>query len=149
MLSHARQAPSSQEPQPEDGRKRNGADKDGYSEKLDPPLAELLRGGKAGPLLSKNGKPLQPFTLTDQRTQLRQDVFRPDHSLPTMTIKEYLEEERRRGGMVESGGEASGQPQQIDEDNIDLADAETMKAREWDEFKEQNPKGSGNTLNRG
>jgi immunoglobulin-binding protein 1 len=30
-----------------------------------------------------------------------------------------------------------------------VADEETMKQRSWDEYVEENPKGSGNTLNRG
>jgi len=66
-----------------------------------------------------------------------------------MTIDEYLEEEKRRGGIIEGGGEQSGIRLEPDEDNLEKADAETMKARAWDEFKEENPKGSGNTLNRG
>ena len=66
-----------------------------------------------------------------------------------MTIDEYLAEEKRRGGMVDGGGEQSGVAPESDEDNVYKADVETMKAREWDEFVEENPKGSGNTLNRG
>ncbi|CAI4211351.1 unnamed protein product [Parascedosporium putredinis] len=61
-----------------------------------------------------------------------------------MSIDEYLDEEFKRGG-----GDASFQRPEPDEDNIEKADAETYKAREWDEFTEANPKGSGNTLNRG
>lgn len=118
---------------------------DGYSERLDGPLPQGRRGG---PLLSTTGKPLQPFTLTDKRNQLRDGVFRPGHNLPTMSIDEYLEEERRRGGILDGSGSSIPAPE-LDEDNMALADAETMKAREWDEFKEANPKGSGNTLNRG
>ena len=132
-----------------DYRKRNGEPTDTYSERLDPSISQLLNKGKTGPILNKDGRPLQPFTLLDSRQRLRDGVFRPDHSLPTMTIDEYLAEEKRRGGMVEGGGEASGKPMELDEDNIAMADAETMKAREWDEFVEANPKGSGNTLNRG
>lgn len=117
-----------------------------FSERLDAPLSQLSTGGRGGPLLSPKGKPLQPFTLTDRRTELQRGVFRPGHNLPTMSIDEYLEEERRRGGIIE-GGE---QPQkEIDEDDMDRTDQETMKARAWDEFKEANPRGSGNTLNRG
>ncbi|KAI9884829.1 MAG: Dicer-like protein 1 [Watsoniomyces obsoletus] len=113
---------------------------DQYSERLDPPVAQLLANGRGGPLLSKEGRPLQPFTLLDQRDQLRQGVFRPSHNLPTMTIDEYLEEERRRGGIIEGGGAASGQRAEPDEDDMKLADEATMKAREWDEFTEANPK---------
>lgn len=132
-----------------DDRERSGRGKDGYSERLDSPLSQLAAGGKAGPILNKDGKPLQPFVLLDRRKQIQEGVFRPGHSLPTMTIDEYLEEEKRRGGIIEGGGEQSGVPADPDEDNLDKADEETIKAREWDEFKEANPKGSGNTLNRG
>jgi len=136
----------------EDARRRRagvGAQQDGgFSERLDHPLGRL-QGGTAGPLLTKQGKPLQPFTLLSNRQELAKGVFRPGHNLPTMTIDEYLEEERRRGGIIEGGGEASGIRPEPDEDDIDKADEETMKAREWDEFKESNHRGSGNTLNRG
>jgi hypothetical protein len=66
-----------------------------------------------------------------------------------MTIDEYLEEERKRGGIIEGGGAQSGIRPEPNEDDLEKADEETMKARAWDEFKEENPKGSGNTLNRG
>ncbi len=132
-----------------DYRQRPSGDHENYSDRVDPPLSQLLNGGKAGPILSKDGKPLKPFTLLDSRQRLRDGVFQPDHSLPTMTIDEYLEEEKRRGGMIEGGGEQSGRPAEPDEENYEKADIETMKAREWDKFTEANPKGSGNTLNRG
>ncbi|KAK5165183.1 Type 2A phosphatase-associated protein 42 [Saxophila tyrrhenica] len=117
-----------------------------YSERLD---SSHLSAGMRGPLLDPKGKPLRPFTLTSKRQELRGGVFRPDHNLPTMSIDEYLDEERKRGGMIEGGGPQSGIKPQVDEDDYELADRETMKAREWDEYVEANPKGSGNTLNRG
>ncbi|KAF9888705.1 hypothetical protein FE257_008463 [Aspergillus nanangensis] len=134
--------------QQEDQRRRNAAEGSSYSERLDPPISQLLQGGRFGPILSKEGKPMQPFTLLDRRTQLQQGVFRSGHNLPTMTIEEYLDEEHRRGNVLQ-GGEQSGMKPEVDEDDLDRADEETMKAREWDEFKEANPRGSGNTLNRG
>ena len=142
-------SPALFENQSPDKRERHGHGQTTYSERVDPPLSQLLNGGKAGPILSKDGKPLKPFTLLGSRQRLRDGVFRPDHSLPTMTIDEYLEEEKRRGGMVEGGGEQSGIAAEPEEDNYDKADVQTIKAREWDEFTEANPKGSGNTLNRG
>lgn len=66
-----------------------------------------------------------------------------------MTIDEYLEEEKRRGGIIEGGGEQSGIRPQVDEDDLDAADRATMEARRWDEFQEANPRGSGNTMNMG
>jgi immunoglobulin-binding protein 1 len=147
-------APPTTPPNPEslarDYRERKGirGRDDDYSDRLDRPISELL-GSNAGPILDKSGKPLRPFTLLDSRQRLADGVFKPGHNLPTMTIDEYLEEERRRGGIIEGGGEASGIAPEPDEDNYEKADQETMKAREWDEFVEANPKGSGNTLNRG
>ncbi|ERF71570.1 hypothetical protein EPUS_00559 [Endocarpon pusillum Z07020] len=129
-----------------DIRENGRSDSDGYSERLDGSVSQIARGG---PLLSKEGRPLQPFTITDKRSQLRQGVFQPGHNLPTMTIEDYLEEEKRRGGIGDDGGERQKPPVEPDEDNIELADQETMKARAWDEYTEANPKGSGNTLNRG
>lgn len=120
---------------------------DGYSERLDAPLAGLAN--RVGPILSADGKPLRPFTLLDNRQRVQQGVFRPDHTLPTMTIDEYLEEERKRGGIIEGGGEQSGIRPEPDEDNMEKADEETLKARAWDDFKDENPKGAGNTMNRG
>ncbi|KAL1955150.1 hypothetical protein VTO42DRAFT_8965 [Malbranchea cinnamomea] len=131
--------------QEDDSRGRNNIDRSGYSERLD---IGLTSKGRGGPLLSKTGVPLQPFVLTSRRAEIQKGVFRPGHNLPTMTIEEYLEEERRRGGIIE-GGEQSGAPKEIDEDDMEKADEETMKARAWDEFKEEHPRGSGNTLNRG
>ncbi|KAI0401012.1 TAP42-like family protein [Xylaria palmicola] len=133
--------------QEDERRRKEAIENEAYSEKLDAPLR--LQAGFKGPLLSKEGKPLRPFTLVGNRQELQRGVFRPGHNLPTMSIDEYLEEERRRGGIIEGGGEASGRQPEPDEDNMDKADEETMKARAWDEFKEANPRGSGNTLNRG
>jgi hypothetical protein len=132
----------------EDDRRRRAAAVTTDDERVSPPLMRL-RSAMDGPLLSRTGKPLQPFTMLGNRQEMARGVFRPGHNLPTMTIDEYLAEERRRGGIIEGGGEASGRVPEPDEDNIEKADAETMKAREWDEFKEANPRGSGNTLNRG
>lgn len=139
---------AAQEEEQRDPRRRQQQRPDGYSDRLDEPLRPRP-GLRGGPLLSAEGRPLQPFTLLNNRQELAKGVFRPGHNLPTMTIDEYLEEERRRGGIIEGGGEASLRREEPDEDDMEKADAETMKAREWDEFVEANPRGSGNTLNRG
>lgn len=132
---------------PQDLRRPSESTVSGYSDRLDIGLSSGGRG--RGPILSKTGVPLQPFVLTSRRTDIQKGVFRSGHNLPTMTIEEYLEEEHRRGGIIEGGGEQSGVPKEIDEDDIEKADEETMKLRAWDEFTEENPRGSGNTLNRG
>ncbi|KAF2703351.1 type 2A phosphatase-associated protein 42 [Pleomassaria siparia CBS 279.74] len=129
-----------------DARDDGRGSKDAYSDRLDSQLPGLKY---TGPILSADGRPMRPFTLTSNRQVLKKGVFRPDHSLPTMSIDEYLEEEKKRGGMIEGGGEASGIRPEPDEDDLVKADEETMKARAWDEYVEENPKGSGNTINRG
>ena len=150
ILSQARLADLPTELRGEDGRSPDHQPStNGYSERLDNLSSAPGLGRYGAPLLDQSGKPLRPFTLTDKRTQLRRGVFRPDHNLPTMSIDEYLDEERRRGGIIDGGGDANEHPAEPDEDNVACADAQTMKAREWDEFVEANPKGAGNTLNRG
>jgi immunoglobulin-binding protein 1 len=133
-------APTGPEQLERDFRERMGLrDKDEYSERLDSRDA-LSSATNKGPMLSSSGKPLRPFTLLDSRKTLQEGVFRPGHNLPTMTIDEYLEEERARGGIIEGGGETSGLSPEPDEDNFEKADVETLKAREWDEYVEANPK---------
>lgn len=154
--------PSGPEQLERDYRERMGLRGPDNDDRLD--RRDMLSAANKGPILSSTGKPLRPFTLLDKRQELQAGVFRPGHNLPTMTIDEYLEEERARGGIIEGGGAASGLSPEPDEDNLEKADAETYKAREWDEFTEANPKyalflnstddtdwsrGSGNTLNRG
>ena len=148
ILSERSKAPTREQAAPLDLRssRRVAA---GYSERLDD-LTDVARIGASGkPLLDKTGMPLRPFTLTDQRSQMRRGVFGPDHSLPTMSIDEYLEEERKRGGMIEGGGNENSRSVGLNEDDMEYVDAQTMKAREWDDFVEANPRGAGNTINRG
>ncbi|KAJ6261277.1 Dihydroxyacetone kinase [Drechslerella dactyloides] len=121
----------------EDDRSRRRKPDDNYSDRVDP--SEIFRKANGRPLLSSDGKPLRPFTLLQNREMVKGQVFGPGHRLPTVTIDEYLEETRKQGGIIEGGGEQSGRQPEPDEDNMDLADQETYKAREWDEFKEANP----------
>lgn len=61
-------------------------------------------------LISGGGRVLRPFTILpstmglSERERLRGEVFRESHRLPTMTIDEYLEEERRQGNIITGGG---------------------------------------------
>ena len=147
IIALAPPAPPQGQDGPDPDQRQDGrGSKDSYSDRLDGQHPGMRY---AGPILSADGKPLRPFTLLDNRQILKKNVFRPDHNLPTMTIDEYLEEEKRRGGIIEGGGEASGIRPEPDEDDLVKADEETMKARAWDEYVEANPKGSGNTINRG
>ncbi|KAF8599070.1 hypothetical protein BDV93DRAFT_477909 [Ceratobasidium sp. AG-I] len=126
------------------------------------------RGGPdgRGPLMDPQGKPLRPFTIMPSRqmvdrTRLQQEVFRPDHRLPTMTIDEYLAEEERRGNIITGGGKASQEAptssEQLtvdsEQDGTVFGDEKTeekrIKDEEWAAYTDANPKGMGNTMNRG
>ncbi|KAJ1309442.1 hypothetical protein OPQ81_006218 [Rhizoctonia solani] len=125
------------------------------------------RGGLdgKGPLLDPQGRPLRPFTILPsnvaERTRLQQEVFRPDHRLPTMTIDEYLAEEERRGNILRGGGKASEEaPTSSEQLAIDSeqdgtrfgeekSEERRRKDEEWAIFTDANPRGAGNTMNRG
>jgi immunoglobulin-binding protein 1 len=107
---------------------------------------------KSGPLLSGEGKVLRPFVLASKRDQFAQGVFRPDHSLPTMSIDEYLTEEIRRGGIQVPQEDSRKQAETVKSgrEEEEEEDRETERKREWDEFAESHAKGSGNMgFNRG
>ncbi|KAM0344278.1 hypothetical protein ACHAPU_007635 [Fusarium lateritium] len=134
-----------QAPRPQAPSSTNTPTPDDDSSRLDQPFRRL-QSSQGGPLLSKQGKPLQPFTLVGSRDQMGRDVFRSGHNLPTMSIDEYLDEEKRQGNILQGGVE---EKKVVDEDDIEAVDREMYKQREWDEFVDHNPKGAGNTLNRG
>lgn len=114
-----------------------------------------------GPLLSDSGKPLRPFVITPsgaRRAQLQSEVFRPSHRLPTMSIDEYLEEERRRGNIIGPNDKSEATPREqraelAEMDGTRAADDAEEEARQealyWDEYKEHHRRGEGNTMNRG
>ncbi|CCD23178.1 Tap42p NDAI_0B01440 [Naumovozyma dairenensis CBS 421] len=132
---------------PEDPKKVNGdrekQDKAEFTDRLE---------SLDKPLLSETGKILRNFTLIDQRTKLQNKVKGYGQYGPTMTVEEFLDKEWEEGRVLQGGEDELIREQQRKEDmedNYKWNDEETYKAREWDEFKEANPKGSGNTMNRG
>ena len=70
-----------------------------------------------------------------------------------MSIDEYLESERLSGGIPNSQVQNSRNDVSREAPNTEVEDAEEeaerKKAIHWDEFTEANPKGIGNTMNRG
>ncbi|KAK2466766.1 hypothetical protein APHAL10511_001024 [Amanita phalloides] len=118
-----------------------------------------------GPLFDSSGKPLRPFTIisseASNRARLQAQVFGPSHRLPTMTIDEYLEIERQRGNIISGGGHASQEAPtsteklalaaEMDGTRESEGKAEELRQKEenWAQFTEANPRGAGNTMNRG
>ncbi|KAF9564378.1 serine/threonine protein phosphatase PP2A-associated protein [Agrocybe pediades] len=118
-----------------------------------------------GPLMDASGKPLRPFTIlpsdAGDRARLQARVFGPGHRLPTMSIDEYLEIERQRGNIITGGGPASQEaPTSSEQLAIDSemdgtvegelkAEQKRQKDENWARYTDENPRGAGNTMNRG
>ncbi|KAL4067754.1 TAP42-like protein [Scleroderma yunnanense] len=118
-----------------------------------------------GPLLDPTGKPLQPFTILPRgamdRSHLKAQVFSPGHRLPTMTVDEYLEIERQRGNILTGGGrQLEEKPTTSEQLAIDSemdrtvfgegkSEEKRLRDEQWAQFKDDNPKGAGNMMNRG
>ncbi|KAJ1851063.1 Type 2A phosphatase-associated protein 42 [Coemansia sp. RSA 486] len=112
---------------------------DSQSYKIDP------RTGKPiVPIFNDKGQPMRPFVLTSDRQRIKDSVFRPDWALPTMSVDEYLKQEEERGNIISGGGKEPDEKPDIDDNDYEALDADTMKKREWDDFKDDNPRGAGN-----
>ncbi|KAL7415951.1 TAP42-like protein [Mrakia frigida] len=132
-------------------------------------LDSVNRGGPdgKGELMDAKGKPLRPFTILpsggamDDRARLAAEVFRSGHRLPTMSIDEYLKNEFDSGNVITGGGQASedaptsSEILQIASENDgtrsgrEADDQKRDKEEKWARYTDDNPKGAGNTMNRG
>ncbi|KAI7835013.1 TAP42-like protein [Kickxella alabastrina] len=101
-------------------------------------------GKSTQPIFNSKGQPTRPFVLTNDRQRIKDSVFRPDWALPTMTIDEYLSQEQENGNIISGGGKEPDEKPDIDDNNHEALDADTLKKREWDDYKDENPKGMGN-----
>lgn len=145
-------------------RQTGGAFDKGFTDRVEPKLYSS-NGSRRGPLLTPDGKVNRPFTIVGnlaqkvERDQVMNRVRGTGQYAPTMTVEEYLDEEMRRGNIISGGGpkkplgdDEDEETPEGEDDTIEgysRLDEKTIKDREWDEFVEANPKGSGNTINRG
>ena len=93
-----------------------------------------------------------------KREQVRSRVFQPGWNQPTMSLAEYGDMEvaramEREAKQKQSEMEAKGQPRRYEqlvkdgmEDDAALVDASAKLDREWDDWKDANPRGSGNKM---
>ncbi|KAL7464811.1 hypothetical protein ACHAXS_010585 [Conticribra weissflogii] len=93
-----------------------------------------------------------------RRQQIADTVFRPHWNLPTMSLSELAERERaeaiQRGEAQKQAEEqAKFRPRRYDqlvrdgmEDDDELVEASAKLDRDWDDWKEENPRGSGNKM---
>ena len=96
--------------------------------------------------------------LMFKREQLQTQVFRQGWNQPTMSLAELGEIERQQAierGEKQKEVEASAKfkPRRYEqlvrdgmEDDIDLVDASAKLDRDWDKFKDENPRGCGNKM---
>lgn len=90
------------------------------------------------------------FQVVNNREEIRKGVFRPSHSLPTYTVEEWGEieaanlakkEQEKRSAEVVRARQAAEE----DSDGDDAANRETMEKRNWDNWRDENNRGTGNT----
>jgi len=96
--------------------------------------------------------------ISQTREQLHDGVFKPGWNLPTMTLEELgeieynecIEREARQAVSEEANKD---KPQRYEylvkhgkEDNAELVDASAKLDQDWDDWKDANPKGSGNKM---
>lgn len=118
----------------EDKRIKNEVKSTGYTHKLEKDPQKLVQ---MTDLFDKQGKILQPFVLTNNRQNLKRNVFGTGQVLPSMSIENYLEYELANGKMANTGDI------NLDTEENDDSD-EDLRKREWDDWKDDNPRGSGN-----
>jgi len=95
-------------------------------------------------------------SFTSHREAASHQVLQPFWNQPTMTLTELADREvtaarQREASQTQAEAHRLQQPRRYDqlvkdemEDDKDLVDASAPLDREWDDFKEENPKGSGN-----
>jgi hypothetical protein len=128
-------------------------------------------GGVNDPRRPSPGKGLQVTHITKdastgqlqfKRDEIRSKVFRPGWSQPTMSLEELGEREyqqaiEREERQKQAEANRINEPKRYEElvrdgmeDHPDLVDASAKLDREWDDWKNDNPRGSGNKMaNRG
>lgn len=116
--------------------KREVVDSTGYTTRLERNPREAK---KMSDLLTRQGKILQPFVITNNKQEVRRQVFGTGQTLPSMTVEEYLDYELANGKMLKDEVK-DGDGESDDEDDSD----EEMRKRNWDDWKDENPRGSGN-----
>lgn len=139
LLSNMPQvSPQAQEikDQMKDARTYTHTNEYGYTTKVE---KNPLQKPKMSDLISKQGKILQPFTITSDRQQLKQKVFGTGQVLPSMSVEEYLDYELANGKMA-----TQDNSRKKESDDEDYNSDDELEKRQWDDWKDANPKGSGN-----
>ena len=81
----------------------------------------------------------------DKIREIKERAFMPGWIQPTVTIEEAAEADLREAQMREKRQKEAKLVKEFGDDSSE----ETKKQREWDDFRDENPKGSGNTGTKG
>lgn len=123
---------------------------------------EAVRAREAQELAAKRASAQRPFTVTramlDARERYARDVFKPFNPATLMpddpaalaaddALSGVREEARRRAAGLPAEPDAGHTS--ADDDSDRETDESLRKARAWDDFKDSNPRGWGNTIGMG
>jgi len=102
--------------------------------------------------------PSSSLSQIPQRQNIKEGIFKPSWNLPTMSLDELADRERaeaiqRSQNQKIAEEQAIYKPKRYEqlvkdgmEDNEELVEASAKLDREWDDWKEENPRGSGNKM---
>jgi len=102
--------------------------------------------------------PSSSLSQIPQRQNIKEGIFKPSWNLPTMSLDELADRERseaiqRSEQQKLAEEQAIYKPKRYNqlvkdgmEDNAELVEASAKLDREWDDWKEENPRGSGNKM---
>lgn len=118
-----------------------------------PPLP-YKPGEGPGIQVTKTSKVGDEIVMTKE--VIRANVFQSRMAQPTMTLEEFADIEvanaiAREQAQQDSEGPIRRYNQLVadgDEDDEELVDQATQKDREWDDWKDNNPRGWGNKMNK-
>ncbi|XP_042446145.1 PP2A regulatory subunit TAP46-like [Zingiber officinale] len=89
--------------------------------------------------------------ITSERERIQAQVFQPGHRLPTMSIEEaglremeIMQKWQERNAKMMEEASSSWHKDITASTTDDDDDAEVEKARAWDDWKDENPRGAGN-----
>lgn len=123
---------------------------------------EAVRAREAQELAAKRASARRPFTVTrdmlDARERYARDVFKPFNPATLMpddpaalaaddALSGVREEQRRRAAGLPADPDAGHTS--ADDDSDRETDESRRRARAWDDFKDSNPRGWGNTIGMG
>mmetsp|Transcript_18888 Transcript_18888/g.21640 ORF Transcript_18888/g.21640 Transcript_18888/m.21640 type:complete len:370 (+) Transcript_18888:107-1216(+) len=93
-----------------------------------------------------------------RKEEIRSKVFQPGWNQPTMSLDEFAQKEVEAAIQRQEQSDIAAEinklaPKRYDElvrdgleDNVDLVDASAKLDRDWDDWKDQNPRGCGNKM---